>query len=282
MPDEAENLEIQDPSGGEVEIQPVETAEPEPSEALEEVAATEEAAEPEETPVVKESKGVQKRIDQLVREREDWKRTAMMMAEGARPMQTVPQAPPAGPDVENMTFPDLPEPKEVDFDTYGEYIKATARWEVRVEKRREQAREQMEAQNRAEETRRQEIDKWKAEAQQKYPDFEEVVGRPDLPITPSMADFLLKSPLRTEMAYHLGKNPSEAHRLSRLEPYQQAYELGKLEGSLTTKPTPQKTQTSAPTPTSPVGGKEVPAKSLETMSYEEYKAHRARELGWRQ
>lgn len=73
-------------------------------------------------------------------------------------------------------------------------------------------------------------------AQDKYPDFDVVVGNPALQINESMAEFMAVSDLGAEVAYHLGKNPAKAASIARMSPVLAALELKKLEQTLNEKP----------------------------------------------
>jgi len=92
------------------------------------------------------------------------------------------------------------------------------------------------------------------EVRGKYDDFEQVAYNPNLPITTVMAQTIQASDIGPEVAYHLGSNPKEAERISRLTPIMQAKEIGKLEAKLMADP-PVKRTTNAPAPISPVSGK---------------------------
>lgn len=62
----------------------------------------------------------------------------------------------------------------------------------------------------------------------KYPDFQTLVNNPELPISEAMINAMLAVDAGHEVAYHLGKNPAEAHRIAQLPPTSQAREIGKL------------------------------------------------------
>jgi len=89
------------------------------------------------------------------------------------------------------------------------------------------------------------------EARTKYDDFEQVAYNPKLPITNVMAQTIQASDVGPEVAYYLGANPKEADRISRLAPFVQAKEIGRIEAKLASDP-PVKRTTSAPAPISPV------------------------------
>lgn len=101
------------------------------------------------------------------------------------------------------------------------------------------------------------------EARSKYDDFEQVAYNPKLPITDVMAETIQSSEIGPELAYHLGSNPKEAERISRLSPFLQAKEIGRIEAKLIASP-PVKKTSSAPEPISPV----TTAKSNGAPSYD--------------
>jgi hypothetical protein len=124
------------------------------------------------------------------------------------------------------------------------------------------------------------------EARTKYEDFEQVAYNPSLPITTVMAQTIQASDIGPEMAYYLGTNPKEADRISKLPPFLQAKEIGKIEAKLAADP-PVKKSTSAPAPISPVTAKTSGApvhdttdpRSVKTMSTSEWiAAERLRQI----
>jgi hypothetical protein len=124
------------------------------------------------------------------------------------------------------------------------------------------------------------------EVRAKYDDFEQVAYNPNLPITPVMAESIQASDIGPEVAYFLGANPKEAERISRLQPFLQAKEIGKIEAKLAANP-PVKKTTNAPAPISPVTAKSSgqPAydttdpRSIKTMSTSEWiEAERQRQI----
>jgi hypothetical protein len=123
-------------------------------------------------------------------------------------------------------------------------------------------------------------------AREKYDDFEQVAYNPKLPITDVMAQSIQASDIGPEVAYHLGANPKEAERISRLSPILQAKEIGKLEAKLAADP-PVKKTSNAPTPISPITARSTgsPAydttdpRSIKTMSTSDWiEADRQRQI----
>jgi chemotaxis protein histidine kinase CheA len=92
---------------------------------------------------------------------------------------------------------------------------------------------------------------------ERFPDFDAVVGAPDLTITKTMAECIQDSDLGPAVAYYLGKNPDEARRIAGLPAVQQGRELGRLEAKVTLPP-PKRTST-APPPAPVLAGGGAPA-----------------------
>jgi len=124
------------------------------------------------------------------------------------------------------------------------------------------------------------------EARTKYDDFEQVAYNPKLPITDVMAQTIQSSDVGPDMAYYLGSNPKEAERISRLSPFMQAKEIGKIEAKLSDNQ-PVKKTSNAPAPIAPVTarGSGSPAydttdpRSIKNMSTSEWiEAERNRQI----
>lgn len=88
------------------------------------------------------------------------------------------------------------------------------------------------------------------EVVERYPDFQEKVvkaadeGKWDC--SPLMSIGIKQSPVGADVAYHLATNPTEASRISRLTPIEQALEFGRIEGRFMNSP---KAEEAKPTPT---------------------------------
>ncbi|CAO3447867.1 hypothetical protein [Azospirillum argentinense] len=213
----------------------------------------------------KPPKGVQKRLDELTRnwrdaerDRDHWRDMAMR---GGQPQQPAPDAnPKPKPDADAA-------PKPEDFPTYDAYLIAQAKHEFRqeaIQAERTKAQEQQASQV---------ATNWRTQvdtAKGKYADFEAVAF--SAPISNSVAHMVAASDVGADLAYHLGKNPDEARRISALPPVAAAREIGRLETKLSTAPPPKSTQAPPPVPT--VNGRGTPTRDLNAMSYAEYKAAR--------
>lgn len=106
-----------------------------------------------------------------------------------------------------------------------------------------------------------------------HPDFDSIVHNPTIRINQDMVKVFMQSDKGPELAYHLGKNPDIAVRISRMPPAKMALALGRLESELTSKPQPTK----APTPPNPVGGQQPTADQAD-MGVNEWVAWRRDQL----
>ena len=124
------------------------------------------------------------------------------------------------------------------------------------------------------------------QAREKYDDFEQVAYNPSLKITAVMAETIQASDVGPDVAYYLGANPKEADRISKLSPFLQAKEIGRIEAKVAAEP-PVKRTTSAPAPISPVTARSsgnptydtTDPRSIKTMSATEWiEAERRRQM----
>lgn len=97
----------------------------------------------------------------------------------------------------------------------------------------------------------------------KYDDYDQVARNPNVPITEVMAEAIYASDVGPEVAYYLGTNIKEAARISRLTPFLQAKEIGKIEAKLASDP-PVKKTSNAPAPISPVTARSTGPTSHDT------------------
>lgn len=208
--------------------------------------------------------GFQRRIDELVRERE-YERSEKQKLMDLLAKQTGQQQPQQQPSqAQANTAPTLEQ-----FDSYEKYLAAFAKWEARqvyeemTKAEREKAekdaqevrqRQGVEQQQRAIAEQQTTLNKLSVEAEKKYPDFAERVfdTSGDLPISSVVAQAALEAGASgMDVLYYLGTHHEEAQRIAKLSPTAQLREFGKLEVSLA------KQQSAAPAPINPVGGKKV-------------------------
>jgi hypothetical protein len=156
--------------------------------------------------------------------------------------------------VERQVAPsEIPTPDQFQSpNDYAEFIRLEA---DKLVQQREAARQQSQVLESYQEREEQ--------ARDKYDDFEQVAYNPNLPITNVMAETIQHSDIGPELAYYLGTNPKDAERISRLTPFMQAKEIGKIEAKLADNP-PIKKTTSAPAPISPVTARTTGSPALDT------------------
>jgi hypothetical protein len=165
------------------------------------------------------------------------------------------------------------------FETYEDYAEALAERKAQELLARREAEQQQRAYLEAYHDR-EEV------ARDKYDDFEQVAYNPNLPVTEAMARAIQASEIGPDVLYHLGSTPSEAARISRLDPILQAREIGKIEARLSADP-PVKKTSNAPAPIAPVTARSNGAprydttdpRSTKTMSTSEWiEAERLRQI----
>lgn len=162
------------------------------------------------------------------------------------------------------------EPKREQFRDDEAYLEA--KLEQLAEKKAAEKISQLERQKEHEKQSEQFLDRVE-KASEKYPDFQQVAGNPNLPINDGMAEFISDSEHGPDVAYYLGEHLSEAAKIAQMSPIKAARELVRIEAELSTKP-PVKTS-SAPEPITPIGSRGAVKTSLENMSFAEYKKERA-------
>jgi len=201
-------------------------------EETEEISETQET--PEETPETTEeptkpsedySKKVQARIDKLTREKYEARQKAEQYEARLKEYEANKAERPARPNVKG--FQD--EYGDVDYDKYNE---AMASYEDRLFSWRESQRESQNVEIKTKAETEAKLENYQAAAEisrAKYPDYEEVTNRPVY--TPELREVLLENRM-AEIAYHLGKNSTEAIRIGNLPIANMMLELGRFEERL--------------------------------------------------
>ena len=240
--------------------------------------ATEEQSGADDEEVKKPPRGVQKRLEELTRQREDAERRAeRLLAIIESQKQPEAQAPS---ELVRPSRDDYSDPAQYEdaFMAYAvENAKLTAKKEVESMTRaaKEQA-ERNDMENRvraAQESYAQRVKATKA----KYADFSEVAESPDVQIPRDVAHAILAAEDGPELQYYLGKNPDEATRLMSLPVHLQLVELGKISTKLAT-PASKPALSNAPPPPKALkpGPAEVPI-DPSNESMEAYVARRKKE-----
>lgn len=225
----------------------------------------------------KKSKGVQKRIDELVRQREEERARADRLE--AAIMQQMQQRHPQEQPAPAPQFPDAPPipPDRYMYDTDTEYQQAVAQYQQEnlAFVQGQIYRVQQEAQGQYQQQQRQQqiaqgLQGLVAKGAAAHPDFQSVAFVPR-----GLEDVFVASENGAEIAYHLGKNPAELQRITALSPVQAAYEIAKLDAKLSA---PKPAATKAPAPINPVGGNTPAEKDPDKMTIEEWMAWRQKQV----
>lgn len=119
----------------------------------------------------------------------------------------------------------------------------------------------------------------KAEAA--WDDYKTVTEADDLKITPNMAYTIMQLENGPAIAYHLGKTPAEAERISKLPVPMQIAEIGRL-AALVAGPRAAAPKPPPPAPITPLEtnrGRAEASPSLNDMATEDYVATRLKEMG---
>lgn len=202
--------------------------------------------------------GVQKRIDELTREKYEARREAEYWKEKAEKPANVSQT----------SERPLP-PVWADFGSSEDYQKAVVAYEDKVDAwKGEQGKgKALEAEMQKEMADNYAKFNAKAGAMRaKYPDFEETVSQPIF--STLLINEIYASDYGPEIGYYLSKNPSEANRISNLKPNMISKEIGKLEVKFSEALT-RKTS-NAPPPITPIKGDDVPVKDTSKMTDAEW------------
>jgi hypothetical protein len=169
------------------------------------------------------------------------------------------------------------EPKREHFRDDDAYLEA--RLEQLAERKAAEKISQLEKQREQEKVSEQFLERAE-KASEKYPDFQQVAGNPNLPINDGMAEFIADSEMGPDVAYYLGKHPSEAAKIAQMSPIKAARELTRIEAEVSAKPAVK--TSNAPAPITPVGNRGSAQSSLERMDFAEYKKTRmSQNPSWR-
>jgi len=223
--DSSPQVEVVEP----VEAETVETESEQP-----EVEAKEAEKEHDESSL---PEGVKKRIDKVTRQKYE------AIAESNRLKAELEQ-------LKAQFAPKQEAPDISQFDTLDEYVDAVAEYKFN---QKAQATQTQHAQQTQEQAIAQDwvakVDKARSVA----PDFDEVFSNvADVPFAQVALDAVAQHPKGAEIAYILGKDPSEAYRIAALAPYQQLMAIGEV-AARANLPKPKAVST-APAPVKPVSG----------------------------
>jgi hypothetical protein len=291
---EALNIEPETDAGAEVEEVESATEQSQETDSNNETDAAEEDGEAEkveseidadgenttEQPTGKKSRGVQKRINKIIKERETerrakddlQKRFDALEAKNNKPVSTSDKT-----------------PVETDFPTYDKYLDAVDAFEagqaktegVKPEVKTETATKDDQSLTDNQQVALAVIQDVVANAD-KPKDFDEVALNDSVPISPSMLEALAECDNQVDIMYHLGKNTAIAQEIADKSPAQQMRAIAQLD--MTVKPfRPEKTVklTNTKEPIQPVKKASSAAQKSESeMTFGEFEAYRnAQERG---
>lgn len=225
------------------------------------------------TEKTEKSNGVQKRIDKVIRQREDEKRKREAVERELAEFKAA---------KEESAKPK--EPVESDFETYDEYLTALDKFDesAKQEAPKEEAKKDKQQDSSEQESEPQLTDSQKSALGviqerltmvSKPDDFDAVALNPDVSITGDMLEGLAECDNPEAVMYHLGKNMELANEISGKTPAQQMREIAKLDLTVKIKPPKPAKTTNSPDPINPVRGADSSTKSVEDMSFSEYEAH---------
>lgn len=214
----------------------------------------------------KKPKGVQKRIDELTRQRYEAENRADAEAKEKeywrRQAEEKQQAQQQNSDKE---------PRFEDFESYDDYVKAVVKHERSNERKLEKQQEETQKQQVQQQQIQESFNSQAESAKKKYSDFEQVAFGKHVAYSAVSSQLVAASESGAELAYYLGLNPEIAKNIAHMNPIDAAKAIGRLEAKLTESPKPKpKNITAAPPPVKTVGGNERVKKDPSKMSMTEY------------
>jgi hypothetical protein len=167
-------------------------------------------------------------------------------------------AAPAAEAKQAVATPPATKPKLESFDTYEAFNEALIEFNLDQREARKAEADAKKNQTETAATQQKEWNDRVAEAKTRHDDWEDVVeGATDVPITGAMRQTIIEMDRGPDVVHFLASNPDEAKRISKLAPFAQARELGKIEDKLEPieAPEPKKAAiTKAPAPAKTVRG----------------------------
>lgn len=144
--------------------------------------------------------------------------------------------------------PSQGEPQREQFGSDAEFFKALVRFEAKQEAQQlmaaERAEQEQERQRQAQETQAREFQRKSDETvdagRKQYADFDAVINDGLAPFLNPVLQEALVIGGGSDVAYWLGKNPTEAARVSQLPPMQMVLEIGRLEAKVKAQAQPAK------------------------------------------
>lgn len=214
---------------------------------------------------------VQKRIDEVVRQREEEKRKNESLEARIKELEGKKQNDNKGSDKE---------PVEDDFETYDQYLDALDKFD----KQSDQPSDNKSAPDKKEDNSKDKdeltssqktalaMTQERVASADKPDDFDSVALNPELPITGDMLEALAECDDPAKVMYHLGQNKDLAADIAVKSSVQQMRAIAKLDLTITSKPNKPTKITNAPDAITPVSGTDSQKKAPSEMSFAEFEA----------
>ena len=225
------------------------------------------ALEPAEVERKREARGMQKRFDELVAERnqarEDGRKDRELLAQLVKGILTPQQA-------ASRASGDEQPPQRADYDDFTEWNRAEARYWARQEVRQElQQRAQWDAQQRQQWESQQSAQQRSAaeeqlhtiqgtqmqEASVRYPDYMDVIESCNVPIPTNVEAAMALTRNGGDVAYYLAKNPRVIHALSQMPDLAVSHHISRIASAMRSSAT---SVSNAPPPGMPAGNRGTP------------------------
>ena len=254
-----------------------------PTEPVEEISVQNESDAEDEEKVTEEPKPkprLEKRIDKIVKEREQAREDATRERQKREEIEARLK------DLESATKPKAEvnrdeKPRPDQFVDAFEYAEALADWSAENAVMRAR-QEDIEKKN--QEERQKVISTWNTRLEStksELPDYDDMVASSDVVVSDQVRDAILESEVGPRILYHLAENPDIAEKISKSSLITALRQIGKLE-ALFEKNEPKEVKTvavksKAPAPISPIKAgtsEQVIVTDTDKMTYAQYKAMR--------
>lgn len=237
-----------------------------------EEAKAEEQAQSEPEDKAEKEGGVQKRINELTKQRYEEARRAQEAEERAKAYEQrlaeVEQK-----NAQGQWQAQQPKIEDYDYD-HDRWTQAYQSWHSQGVQIAQQAQQESQRQLHAQQEqlkKQSEVSRKVAEAQTKYPDFIEKLNSPDVPSLAQMNqtayEAMVDSDSMGEIAYYLASNPAEVYRFQDMTPIRAVKEIAMLESRLNAAPAKI---TAAPAPPSKVAGQTTVTKDPDKLTTAEW------------
>lgn len=221
-----------------------------------------------------DNNGFLKRINKITWQREEQKRIAEAERQKAERLQATLDKLLEKETAEPEPKPEAPagKPKIEDFETDAEFLEKLTDWKIEQREiaanQKRTAEQQKSDRQKAQDAFFENVKNTNMAGIKKYDDYEQVVfSLPGDVMNNELAAAMLETGAPEDIAYHLGKNPSVAEKISRMSPLKKAVELGKIEARLSIK---EKKTTTAPPPINALKGKDGDIPDPDDLSPEEW------------